>query len=129
MNAMIGDAGDLSKYGYNSNNPEYIQFFKISSIPKPANIFVFLDEHPDSINDGYFINNGYDWTWIELPASYHNGAASFSFADGHSETHRWNLASTRAPARPDGAVLPRPLDRSEWDDYGWLRQHTSVDRD
>jgi prepilin-type N-terminal cleavage/methylation domain-containing protein/prepilin-type processing-associated H-X9-DG protein len=129
MNAMIGDAGDLSKYGYNRNNPEYVQFFNISSIPKPAGIFVFLDEHPDSINDGYFVNNGYDWVWIDLPASYHNGAANLSFADGHSEMHRWSLASTRAPARPDGAALPRPLERSEWGDYGWLRQHTSVDRD
>ena len=129
MNAMIGDAGDLSQAGFNRNNPDYVQFFNISSIPKPANIFVFLDEHPDSINDGYFINRGYDWVWIDLPASYHNGAACFSFADGHSETHRWSLPSTKAPARPDGASLPFKLARSEWKDYDWLLERTSVDRD
>ncbi len=75
MNAMIGDAGDLSVTGYNRNNPDYVQFFNMSSIPEPAKIFVFLDEHPDSINDGYFINKADYWEWIDLPASYHNGAA------------------------------------------------------
>ena len=106
MNAMIGDAGDLSVTGYNRNNPDYVQFFNISAIPEPSKIFVFLDEHPDSINDGYFINKAYDWEWIDLPASYHNGAASFSFADGHSETHRWRLDSTKPPSQPDAAPLP-----------------------
>ena len=27
--------------------------------------------------------------WRDLPASYHNGCGSFSFADGHSEVHKW----------------------------------------
>ena len=49
MNAMIGDAGNFSTNGVNINNPGYIQFFKITQIPQPADIFVFLDEHPDSI--------------------------------------------------------------------------------
>jgi prepilin-type N-terminal cleavage/methylation domain-containing protein/prepilin-type processing-associated H-X9-DG protein len=128
MNAMIGDAGDLSRYGYNRNNPDYVQFFNISAIPKPADIFVFLDEHPDSINDGYFVNNGYNWEWIDLPASYHNGAAAFTFGDGHSETHRWTLASTKRPPEPDAAPLPIKLVPSEWGDYHWLLQRTSVDR-
>jgi len=61
--------------------------------PGPANIFVFLDEHADSIDDGIFmVNPGYpsgEERWRNLPASYHNGAGSFSFADGHCETHKW----------------------------------------
>jgi prepilin-type processing-associated H-X9-DG protein len=33
--------------------------------------------------------------WRDLPASYHNGAGEFSFADGHSELHKWvNKKST-----------------------------------
>ena len=128
MNAMIGDAGDLSMAGYNRNNPDYVQFFNISSIPNPAKIFVFLDEHPDSINDGYFVNKAYDWEWIDLPASYHNGGACFSFADGHSETHRWRSASTKPPSQPDGAPLPIKLPRSDWGDFDWLIDRMSVDR-
>jgi len=26
---------------------------------------------------------------IDQPATYHNGAAGFAFADGHSEIHKW----------------------------------------
>jgi len=129
MNAMIGDVGDLAQDGHNRNNPSYIQFFNISTIPKPAGIFVFLDEHPDSINDGYFINKADYWQWIDLPASYHNGAGNFSFVDGHAETHRWKVASTIRPARPDGAPLPMKLPRSEWGDFDWVAERMSVDRD
>jgi len=129
MNAMIGDAGEVSISCTNANNPQYTQFFRVSDIPAAASIFVFLDEHPDSINDGYFLNEAYDWRWNDLPASYHNGAASFSYADGHSETHRWLFASTKRPARPDGAA-PLPMQDalpfSEWGDFDWLTQRMSV---
>ncbi len=27
--------------------------------------------------------------FTDAPATYHNGAAGFAFADGHSEIHRW----------------------------------------
>ena len=63
------------------------------SRPGPSDVFVILDEQADSINDGIFLHNpGYPRTgelWRDLPASYHGGAGSFSFADGHSEIHRW----------------------------------------
>ena len=129
MNAMMGDAGDASTSGANVNNPSYVQFFKVSAIPAAASLFVFLDEHPDSINDGYFLNEAYDWSWTDLPASYHNGAANFSFADGHCETHRWRFASTRRPARPDGAAplpMASQLPLSEWGDFAWVVQRMSV---
>ena len=57
MNAMVGDAGAFSTNGININNPDYMQFFKITQIPHPSEIFVFLDEHPDSIDDGYFLES------------------------------------------------------------------------
>jgi len=129
MNAMVGDAGDASASGSNVNNTNYVQFFNISSIPKAASIFVFLDEHPDSINDGYFLNEAYEYRWNDLPASYHNGAASFSFADGHSETHRWLLASTKRPAQPDGAAplpMPSALPDDDQGDFRWLTYRMSI---
>jgi prepilin-type N-terminal cleavage/methylation domain-containing protein/prepilin-type processing-associated H-X9-DG protein len=129
MNAMIGDAGEVSMSGTNSNNPLYTQFFRMSDLPAAASIFVFLDEHPDSINDGYFLNETYDWKWNDLPASYHNGAANFWFADGHAETHRWLFASTKRPAIPDGAApLPMAdqLPKPEWGDFTWLTDRMSV---
>src|SRR5262249_45535116 len=128
MNAMVGDAGDLSRSGFNENNPDYVQFFQLSSIPQPAGIFVFLDEHPDSINDVYFLNKGDDLEWFDLPASYHNCAASFSFADGHSEIHRWRNVSTRQPGRPYGAPLPMEVRESERADLDWVLDRMSVER-
>jgi prepilin-type N-terminal cleavage/methylation domain-containing protein len=61
--------------------------------PGPANIWIFLEEHPDSINDGeFYLDPGFppnQCYWRDLPASYHNGACCFSFGDGHSEIHQW----------------------------------------
>ena len=128
MNGMIGDAGDLTSPGFNRNNPDYIQFFTFTSIPQPSGIFVFLDEHPDSIDDGYFINNSDDSEWMDLPASYHNGAACLSFADGHSETHRWKYPSTKPPARPDAAALPSLFPSDQQGDFNWLADRMSIDR-
>ena len=125
MNASVGDAGDLTSSGVNTNNPGYVQFFRLTDIPAPARIFVFLDEHPDSISDGYFVNRSYYPEWIRLPASWHNGAATFSFADGHTETHPWKCASTMPPSVPDGAGLP--IDVSDDPrDFNWVIAHMSV---
>jgi prepilin-type N-terminal cleavage/methylation domain-containing protein len=128
MNAMIGDAGPASTHGYNINNPSYQQYFKITDISQPSQIFVFLDEHPDSIDDGYFIDRAYEAEWIDLPASYHNRAAEFSFADGHSGPHRWRVPSTYPPPQPDAAGLPIDLNGSDQSDYDWVIQHMSAAR-
>jgi len=139
MNAMVGNAGDFSTNGFNSNNPGYTQFFKTTQIPKPSEIFVFLDEHPDSINDGYFLNkspkkysagaNSVTYNnaqWTDLPASYHNGAAAFSFADGHVALHRWVDASTVRPAQPAAAALPIDINYYADLDFDWVIQHMSI---
>jgi prepilin-type N-terminal cleavage/methylation domain-containing protein/prepilin-type processing-associated H-X9-DG protein len=75
---------------------------KTSEIRNPTAIFVFLDEHPDSINDGFYACDGGPGgntnTWQDLPASFHGGACGFSFADGHTEIKKWRDASTLQPA-------------------------------
>lgn len=127
MNAMMGDAGDISVGGTNQNNPAYVQFFRLTDISQPSQIFVFLDEHPDSINDGYFVNRAYVWRWLDLPASYHNGATSFAFADGHSDMHRWLHPQTKPPSLPDAAGLP--IITAQYDeDLDWLFDRMSVHR-
>jgi prepilin-type processing-associated H-X9-DG protein len=121
----VGDAGAISESGVNTNNPGYAQFFKLTSIPAPARIFVFLDEHPDSISDGYFVNRSYYPEWIRLPASWHNGGATFSYADGHSEFYVWKCGSTTPPSAPDAAGLP--IDVSDDPrDFNWVIAHMSV---
>jgi prepilin-type N-terminal cleavage/methylation domain-containing protein/prepilin-type processing-associated H-X9-DG protein len=127
MNAMVGHAGQFLRAGANVNNPDYRQFLKLGQIPRPAQIFVLTEEHPDSVNDAYFLNKPDSLRWLDLPASYHNGAANLAFADGHLETHRWRFASTRPPARPDAAHLPLPVPAAERADFEWLMERTTID--
>jgi prepilin-type N-terminal cleavage/methylation domain-containing protein len=141
MNAMVGNAGDFSTNGFNVNNPDYTQFFKITQIPQPVEIFVFLDEHPDSIDDGYFLDKAvkpayasayggpsYNKAqWIDLPATYHNRATAFSFADGHSAIHRWMQSDTYRPSAPDAAGLPISIPPTQQQDFNWVVEHMSVD--
>jgi prepilin-type N-terminal cleavage/methylation domain-containing protein/prepilin-type processing-associated H-X9-DG protein len=77
--------------GANNIFPDYRQFLKAGSIPNPSGLFVTLDEHPDSINDGYFQTDPHPTSaaWNDLPATYHDGAGGFAFADGHSEVHKF----------------------------------------
>ena len=64
--------------------------------PPPANNFVFIDEHEDSINDGMFsfVSGQLDF-FQDLPASRHNGVGTLSFADGHVESRKWVDGRTR----------------------------------
>ncbi len=64
---------------------------------------------------------------IDLPASYHNGAANFTFADGHAQGHRWINKATKAPPRPDAAGLPLPVDPTQRTDFDWVIQRTSTE--
>ena len=120
MNSLVGDPGVLT----NQFNPAYVQFFKLTDFPTPAHIYVFLEEHPDTINDGFFMNRWDVYTWGNLPASYHNGAANLSFADGHLESHRWIVPDTVRPARPGG--VGGSFAASPPTDYEWLKERTSV---
>ncbi len=119
MNAMVGDPGELT----NVFNPTYVQFFTSSDFNDPSGIFVFLDEHPDTINDGFFVNRLDEYKWGNLPASYHNNAANSSFADGHTETHRWLEGSTIRPPVQGG--VGGTIDAVPPNDFQWLKDRTS----
>jgi prepilin-type N-terminal cleavage/methylation domain-containing protein/prepilin-type processing-associated H-X9-DG protein len=77
--------------GANQIYPTYRQFVNSSSIRTPSKLFVLLDEHPDSINDGWLQTDPTPApaVFADLPASYHGGACGIAFADGHSEVHTW----------------------------------------
>jgi prepilin-type N-terminal cleavage/methylation domain-containing protein/prepilin-type processing-associated H-X9-DG protein len=99
--------------------------------PGPANTFVLLDERKDSINDAYFVvemdgfPNAATTQMIDWPASYHNRAGGFSFADGHSEIHKWKDQRTMPPLTTDLSRMPSPNNQ----DVVWLQQHSSQDHD
>ena len=134
MNAFMGaftpDRSDVTYQGRNTLSPDYRQFMKQSDIPSPAGIYVMLDEHPDSINDGYYLLTTSGGTWGDLPASYHNGAGGLSFADGHSEIKKWRSPSTIKAVRYKffgNSDLDFPA--NEKADWQWMYDRTSIPYD
>ena len=104
MNGFVGatDQTEYTVYGYN----QYRLYLKDSDFVRPgaANLWVFLDEHPDSINDCFFgmrLPAAGAWptysSWDDVPASTHNGACGFSFADGHAEIKKWLDPNSKWP--------------------------------
>jgi prepilin-type N-terminal cleavage/methylation domain-containing protein/prepilin-type processing-associated H-X9-DG protein len=99
---------------------------KLSALEQPTLTWVFVDEHPDSINNGYFTVFLNDDHWEDLPASYHNGACGFAFADGHSEIKKWLEPSTMKPVRYVYYFSwAAPLAPSERRDHKWLQDRTA----
>ena len=120
LNSLVGDPGQaLDQF-----NPDYRQVFKMTDFAKPALIFGFLEEHPDTINDGFFVNTFADLKWGNLPASYHNGSGNLHFADGHIEAHHWAAADTIRPPVAGGAgggFAPKPPT-----DWNWMLERVGV---
>ena len=92
-------------------------------IPSPAKVWVIMDEKEDSINDGFFGLWPDSDTVIDCPASYHGGAGGLSFADGHSEIHKWQDEPVLRPvvkgeAYKSGSQAPH--------DMLWLRERTTA---
>jgi hypothetical protein len=81
------------------------------------------DEHPDTINDAW-LNTAMANTnqWDDMPASNHNGAGVFNFADGHNELHKWLSAKTCAPVAYTRNVIVDPGSP----DIQWMLRHTTV---
>ena len=90
-------------------------------VPGPSQTWVYLDEHPDSINDAGYFSPRAD-SWIDLPASYHNNAAGFSFADGHSEIHKW---VSSAPLKVTTTGFSGKNARKGDPDIHWISEHTN----
>jgi prepilin-type processing-associated H-X9-DG protein len=66
--------------------------------PVPAKLFVFIDEHEDTLLDAQFGNPVgipyFPVMWFDKPADRHNQGANLSFADGHAERWRWVVPKT-----------------------------------
>ncbi|MGC3960730.1 MAG: prepilin-type N-terminal cleavage/methylation domain-containing protein [Verrucomicrobiota bacterium] len=110
MSQVFGNGEWLNGGPPGASPTPYRIYSKHSIIAKPANTFVFIDEHPDSINDAAFAvqvagaESGYPAAEriIDYPASFHNGAGGLSFADGHSDIRKWRGGSIKPATRYDG---------------------------
>jgi prepilin-type N-terminal cleavage/methylation domain-containing protein len=130
MNTYIGAPAESGTGGSTSapNNPNNAPtpFATLSSVHSPSRTFIFLDERPDSINDGVFSTDESpnNLHLRDVPAAYIGGAAGFSFADGHSIIHKWNAGwitqpIQRAPINEHYFSSGDP----EVTDLLWIQQH------
>jgi prepilin-type N-terminal cleavage/methylation domain-containing protein/prepilin-type processing-associated H-X9-DG protein len=111
--------GYFSLQGPSSAKP-YRPYFKTSDLGvqglSSADIFSFLDENPESINDGYFEidepNTGID----DRPAINHGNSSSFAFTDGHAQLHKW----------VDAYLTYNSSWHVFFSDPLWLAQHASI---
>jgi len=108
-------------------NYEFFEYLKMTDFvrPGPVNTFVLVDEAA-SIDDGWFMASmgGFDPRnptaqaangFGNKPGAWHAGACGFSFADGHSEIHKWRQFRT------GGAPSAEDVD--------WLQSKTTAKRD
>ncbi len=104
---------------------KYTLCTKAAQIKSPAYMFVTLDEREDSINDGWFASNpDLPYNLVDYPASYHGNAGGLSFADGHSEIHKWIDARTR-PVLREGQALALNAMLPGDKDVLWLAQRAA----
>jgi prepilin-type N-terminal cleavage/methylation domain-containing protein len=118
MDAWLG-AGDK----YYKEVPAIPQ---MSGIVAPSMCWVLVDEDEDSINDAMLYvdptQNLDTGEFFDIPASYHIQACGFSFADGHSEIHKWaDSKHWIMPINYAAAVFDRPCGPQ---DYTWIAQRT-----
>jgi prepilin-type N-terminal cleavage/methylation domain-containing protein/prepilin-type processing-associated H-X9-DG protein len=130
MNAFFGpysatrNANENWVKGLNEHFPTYRQWVKLATVPRPANYWVVIDEHPDSVNDGYFLNNpaSVPSAWGDYPAAYHNGAGGLAFADGHSEIKKWRQPIVKVSY----AWGPPNFTSAGQADYRWLLERSAL---
>jgi hypothetical protein len=101
--------------------------------PNPGHLFIFVEEHPDSINDSTLFvqidDTSIGGSYIDIPSNLHDGAAPFSCADGHAEIRKWQGPHLRKTPFVQGGPLQggpfsanRPTDLL---DLNWLQSRTS----
>ena len=131
MSCALGEGGRAPEFPWALK----IQKTKMSQIHNGSDIWVFVDEAPDSLNDAMFYNNpdstgaqtgtANGGNWIDFPGSMHNGSGSFSFADGHAELHKWQDAATLATT-PPRYTTGVSTGKNAPTDVGWLAAHTPI---
>ncbi len=118
------------------NCPPLKPAVKMSDItaPGPSEIFVFLDEHENSINDSHFtafrdMKSFGNQPWLDTPSGRHGNSTGFAYADGRAEIHKWvdsdiqkaNYGASGTPPYSPG-VVGKPGPR----DFSWFTNHTAA---
>ena len=122
---------------YHTPPTAYRSYNKASELtnPKPVDLFVFTEEHPDSMNDGWMnviAQGGFGIPrWEDLPGSFHGKLTVFGFADGHAAAHKWVSPAYTCPpvtmvASNGGNPINTWLSGPDLTDITWAQTHATA---
>ncbi|HYG25044.1 MAG TPA: hypothetical protein VEH04_19930 [Verrucomicrobiae bacterium] len=129
MNAWMNPVSTLYQNGLSAPARVFRRESDLEGGFSPAQWWVLMDENHNTINDGWFCvsasqSGANAFTWIDIPASYHNQSGGISFADGRAEMKRWRdravLNATAVFIRADASQSPA------YGDLSWLRERSTV---
>jgi prepilin-type N-terminal cleavage/methylation domain-containing protein/prepilin-type processing-associated H-X9-DG protein len=135
MSQTFGNGEWMDGQGTDYRTGPYRVYTKGADIVNPSKTIIFLDEHPDSINDAAFAiqckgaqptDGPFQEQIIDFPASFHQGACGFAFADGHSEVHKWRGSKIQAPAQYTGTMPLNVPAGDSGSDVRWMAERATV---
>jgi prepilin-type N-terminal cleavage/methylation domain-containing protein/prepilin-type processing-associated H-X9-DG protein len=132
MNFAVGAAEQPGHLPFASGSMVYR---KSSDIRNPSGLWVIIDEHEDSLDDGRFVvdceRREEQAQLISVPGNFHHGAATISFADGHAEVHAWRDPATRVANKYCGCIAHYVVQgfyirTPNNPDVAWVQERTST---
>lgn len=131
MNGQMGVQDPTERANCLLWNPGYQVFLKVSDLKQlaPVNAFIFCDETMYSLNDGWMQIDCNNAQWPDVPGAYLGGRNEFSFADGHSEVHKWQTSALKNCPYKYGVIggdwpsLPGGKQNADWI---WFTSHATV---
>jgi len=123
MNGQMGCVYLKGKIDFDSPAIQYVKETDILR-PVPSSAFVFCEENPYTINDGYLeiFSQTSMAQFPDVPAAYLGGACAFSFADGHAEVHKW---ATGVLLNAKGSISYISGGGQNNADWVWFTQHAA----
>jgi prepilin-type N-terminal cleavage/methylation domain-containing protein/prepilin-type processing-associated H-X9-DG protein len=123
MNGQMGCAYLKGKINFDAPAIQYVKEADITQ-PVPSNAYVFCEENPYTINDGYLeiFSQPNMAQFPDVPAAYLGGACAFSFADGHAEVHKWATGVLLNAKGPISYIAGGGQNNADW---VWFTQHAA----
>jgi prepilin-type N-terminal cleavage/methylation domain-containing protein/prepilin-type processing-associated H-X9-DG protein len=124
--------------GWTTGISKYKSVQKLSDLsgPGPADVYILLDEHENSINDAHYFpfanfNNYTRNAWLDAVSGRHGNAGGVTYADGHSDIRKWRTPGLSTVRRASDGSTPRPypdlpfIGPSALQDYQWMTNHVA----
>jgi hypothetical protein len=125
-NATVDGPWLNGAHSHTANNP-YATFGRWSDFKsvRPSEIWVLVDDDPWTINDSSIAVIAAMPDFIDYPNVFNDNSTTFSFADGHGETHKWKstiFVHNGVPART--TAIPG----LQYQDAFWWASHATRSR-